>query len=81
MEGSGRGEPVSELFRGERRVMALPFLDTASTGFESQPVGGGLGEPGTDGGAVLGRGALDGLGQVRWKGDRTLLADSHHSNW
>jgi hypothetical protein len=44
--------------------LAFPFGDAAAACFEAESVGGGLGDPGADGGALAGGGLFDRFGEV-----------------
>lgn len=58
-------------------MCTFPLSDAMLAGFEAEPVSGGVGEPGTEGGAFLGRGSVDGLSQLGWEGDGPLRTLCH----
>lgn len=58
-------------------MFTLPLGDGVSAGFEAEPVGGRVGEPGAEGGAVLGGGPIDRLSQLGWEGNGPLRTLRH----
>ena len=64
---AGAGEALGEFFGGEVAVRAFPFGDALAAGVEGEPVGGGFGDPGADGGPFGFCGCVDGVGEFGWE--------------